>query len=102
MLFILIYGFGKVHVTIKVLAIIGIIANLLVPLAIIFFTVMPKISNAVSRFIAKVAAKLHIVKDEKAFEEKLTANIVEYADCITYFLKKSKMSIVISFVCSLV
>ncbi len=101
LLFIIIFGFGTVTTTVKVLAIIGIIANLLVPVAIIFFTIMPKISNAVSRFIAKVAAKLHIVKDEKAFEEKLTANIVEYAECISYFLKKSKMSIIISFLCSI-
>ena len=62
---------------------------------------MPKISNAVSRFIAKIATKLHIVKDEKAFEKKLTESIVEYADCIIYFLKKSKTSIIISFLCSI-
>ena len=98
----LIYGFGAVSTPIKVLAVIGIIANLLVPLAIIFFTVMPKVSNAVSRFIAKMAMKLHLVKDAKAYEEKLTASIVEYADCISYFLKKSKMSILISFICSVI
>ena len=100
-LFIIIYGFGTVTTAVKVLAIIGIVANLLVPLAIIFFTIMPKISNAVSRFIAKIATKLHIVKDEKAFEKKLTESIVEYADCIIYFLKKSKTSIIISFLCSI-
>lgn len=99
---IIICGFGEVSLFIQIISIIGLIVNLLVPAAIFLFTIMPRLSTSIAKFVAKLAKKLHIVKDERAFEEKITGSIKEYAECIHYFLNKSKMSIVIGFLCSVV
>jgi len=98
---ILLYGLGNIEsVTIKVLCLIGLVANALIPFAIFFFTFMPKIADKFSVLIAKILHKLRIVKDEKAFIEKLTGNIKEYVNCLKYFTQKSKITMLRAFIYS--
>ena len=97
---ILCFGFGDISPFMRVLCIIGLIANLGMPTTIVMFALLPKFSASVARGIAKLAKFLHIVKDQEALYKKLTGHFIEYAGCIDYFLKKSKKTILSSFVCS--
>lgn len=98
---ILINGFGDVSLFIKILCVIGLVTNLTIPAAIIMFALMPKFSSAVAKGVAFIAKKLHLIKDKDAFVKKMTGSFIEYADCINYFLKKSKISIIVAFLCSI-
>lgn len=84
-------GFGGVEPVIKILFVLGIAVNAFIPFAILFFTIMPKVAHAVSRFIAKVGHKLHIVKNEEECYKKIVGSILEYAECLKYFMHKSKI-----------
>lgn len=95
------YGFKNVSTFVKVLSCIGLAVNLMIPVAILFFTVLPKVGEATATFVSKVGKKVRLVKDEKAFAHKLTGSIKEYAACINYFTKKSKLVVLLAFCCSL-
>lgn len=99
--FIILYGFENVTTFIKTLCLIGLFVNLLIPVAIIMFAFMPKFGSAIARFVSRVGKKIRLVKNEEEFYGKITGSFIEYGECITYFIKKSKLSILISFICSL-
>ena len=84
-------GFGDVDTIIIVLFVLGIAVNAFIPFAILSFTIMPKVAHAVSRFVAKVGYKLHIVKNEEDCYKKIVGSILEYAECLKYFMHKSKI-----------
>lgn len=83
-------GFSSVPTTIIVLCWIGIVINAAIPTAILFFTIMPKVAHSSSRFVARIAKKLHIVKDEEACYNKICGSVLEYAECLKYFIHRSK------------
>ncbi|MDY4187366.1 MAG: lysylphosphatidylglycerol synthase transmembrane domain-containing protein [Candidatus Borkfalkiaceae bacterium] len=83
-------GFGDVSIIIKVLFILGILVNTFIPFAILFFTIMPKVAHGAARLVAKIGHKLHIVKNEDECYKKLVGSILEYAECLKYFMHKSK------------
>ncbi len=89
---ILFYGFGNTSLFITILCIVGLIANAFIPFAIFFFTVMPRVATAVSKFVAKIAKKLRLTKDAQEFEHKITGSMTEYANCLKYFTQKSRLS----------
>ena len=93
-------GFGETGIFIKILCLLGLFINLIIPAAIVMFALMPKFSSAIAHGVANIGKKLHLVKDREAFFKKTTSNFIEYADCINYFLRKSKISIAIGFLCS--
>lgn len=93
----IIYGFGETSTFIKILCIIGLIVNAFIPFAIFFFTTMPKVAKSVSSFVAKAAKKFHLTKDADAFEHKITGSITEYSNCLKYFMQKSKIGMLKSF-----
>lgn len=97
----MIYGFGEVSIFIKVLCLVGLSVNLIIPTAIVMFALMPRFSSAIARLISKIGKKLHLVKNQQEFYEKMTGNFTEYAECIKYFLHKSKISIIVGFICSI-
>ncbi len=97
----MIYGFGEVGIFIKVLCLVGLTINLVIPTAIVMFALMPRFSSAIARLISKIGKKLHLVKNQQEFYEKMTGNFTEYAECIKYFLHKSKISIIVGFICSI-
>lgn len=97
---ILFYGFGDTSLFITILCIVGLIANAFIPFAIFFFTVMPKVAKSVSYLVAKIAKKLHVTKDEKAFAQKITGSMSEYANCLKYFTQKSRISMLKGFIYS--
>ena len=97
----MIYGFGEVSIFIKVLCLVGLTINLVIPTAIVMFALMPRFSSAIARLISKIGKKLHLVKNQQEFYEKMTGNFTEYAECIKYFLHKSKISIIVGFICSI-
>ncbi len=101
LLFIAIYGFGTVSTLIKVLCLIGLFVNAVIPIAIIMFAFMPKFSTSVAHFIVHIGKKIRLVKNEEEFLKKITGSFIEYGECINYFLKKSKISILLSFICSI-
>lgn len=83
-------GFSSVPTTIIVLCWIGIVINAAIPTAILFFTIMPKVAHSVSRFVAHAGKKLHIVKDEEECYKKISGSVLEYAECLKYFIHRSK------------
>ncbi|MBQ3572375.1 MAG: flippase-like domain-containing protein, partial [Clostridia bacterium] len=97
----MIYGFGEVSIFIKILCLVGLSVNLIIPTAIVMFALMPRFSSAIARLISKIGKKLHLVKNQQEFYEKMTGNFTEYAECIKYFLHKSKISIIVGFICSI-
>ena len=97
----MIYGFGEVGIFIKVLCLVGLSINLVIPTAIVMFALMPRFSSGVARLISKVGKKLRLVKNQQEFYEKMTGSFTEYAECIKYFLHKSKISIIVGFICSI-
>lgn len=84
------YGFGEIGTVLTVLCIIGLLINAFIPFALFFFILLPKTAEKIARFVAKIGKFLHLVKDVDLFTHKLTDNLKEYADCIKYFLNKSK------------
>ena len=97
---ILIYGFGSTNTAIKILCLVGLSVNALIPCAIFFFTVMPKVANATARFVGKIAKLFKLTKDADGFSQKFVGSMTEYADCIKYFMHKSKRSMLQGFVYS--
>lgn len=94
------YGFGDTSVVIKILCIIGLLINAAIPFALLFFSIMPKTAEALAGGVAKIAKTLHLTKDAEKFKLKLTGSIKEYAECIKYFLNKSKGRMILGFVLS--
>lgn len=82
-------GFGDVSTIIKILFVLGIIVNAFIPFAILFFTIMPKVARAMARAVAKAGHFLHLVKNEEEFYNKTAGSILEYAECLKYFMHKS-------------
>ncbi len=82
-------GFGDVSTIIKILFILGIIVNAFIPFAILFFTIMPKVARAMAHAVAKAGHFLHLVKNEEEFYNKTAGSILEYAECLKYFMHKS-------------
>lgn len=101
LLALLIFGFGETGPLIMVLCLVGLFINLIIPTAIIMFALLPRFSSAIARLIAKIAKKLHLVKNQQEYYEKMTGNFTEYAECIKYFLHKSKVTLAIGFLCSI-
>lgn len=82
-------GFGDVSTIIKILFVIGIIVNAFIPFAILFFTIMPKVAHAMAKAVAKAGHFLHLIKNEEEFYKKTAGSILEYAECLKYFMHKS-------------
>ena len=97
---ILIYGFGSTNTAIKILCLVGLSVNALIPCAIFCFTIMPRVANAISRFVGKCAKFFKLTKDADSFSQKLVGSMTEYADCIKYFMHKSKRSMFKGFIYS--
>lgn len=95
------YGFGETSIVIIILCVLGLVVNAFIPFAIFFFTVMPKVGSAIANMVAKIAKALHLTKDAEAFKHKLTDNIIEYSECLKFFMKKSKMCMFWGFVLSI-
>ena len=81
-------GFLGVTPTIEALAIIGIIFNIVMPLSILVFSIIPKVGEWLAKCVSKIAGFFHITKDPEAFKIKAINSIKEYADCIFYFFGK--------------
>lgn len=100
-LFVMIFhGFGDIGTVLIVLCIFGLLINAFIPFALVFFILLPKTAEKVARFVAKVGKFLHLVKDVDLLTHKLTDNLKEYADCIKYFLKKSKVRMLLGILLS--
>lgn len=95
------YGFGNITTVIKILCVIGLVINAAIPFALLFFSVMPKTAEKIAGFVAKIAKALHLTKDAEKLKGKLTGSIKEYAECISYFIKKSKGRMILGFVLSI-
>jgi len=95
------YGFGQTTTAITVLCIIGLVINAAIPFALLFCSVMPKTAEKVATFVAKIAKALHLTKDVDTFKHKLTDNISDYTECIKYFVKKSKMRMLLGIILSI-
>lgn len=78
-------GFSGVSPIAIVLSIIGIILNIAVPSMIVIFSAIPKVGEAISRFIAKVGKKLHLIKDKEAFENRAIGTMHGYAKSIRFY-----------------
>lgn len=81
-------GFLGVAPAIQVLAIIGIFFNVLMPLSVLVFSIIPKVGEFLAKWVSKILGFFHITKDPEAFRMKAVKNIKEYADCIFYFFGK--------------
>ena len=85
-------GFKDVNAYAKILAIVGIVLNVLLPSAIVVFSAMPRVGEAIARWVTRVGKKLRIIKDEKRFEDRAINLMRGYAKSIrfyfgTYFFK---------------
>jgi len=94
------YGFGDITTVLKVLCVIGLVVNAAIPVALGFFTLLPATAEKIAGFVAKVFKFLHLTKDAEAFKHKTTDSIIEYAECIRYFVKKSKARMLLGLVLS--
>ena len=81
-------GFLGVSPVIEVLAIIGLVANVIVPLGVLVFSIMPKVGDFLVGVVAKILKFLHLTKDVEAFKETATKTVKEYARCIIFFFGK--------------
>lgn len=97
------YGFSGIEesIVLKILCVIGLVINAAIPLALLFFSVMPKTAEKLAGFVAKIAKAIHLTKDAEKLKGKLTGSIREYAECISYFVKKSKGRMILGFVLSI-
>ncbi len=94
------YGFGEISTFLTILCIIGLVINAAIPAALLFFSVLPKTAESVAGFVSRIAKALHLTKDAELFKHKITDSIKEYAECIKYFLKKSKLRMFVGFLLS--
>ena len=95
------YGFGDITTVLKVLCVIGLVVNAAIPVALGFFTLLPATAEKIAGFVAKIFKFLHLTKDAETFKHKTTDSIVEYAECIRYFVKKSKARMLLGLILSL-
>ena len=81
----LVCGFGGVEPIVVVLAVIGVVINIALPLAIVIFSAMPRVGAGIAKRIVGLGAKLRIVKDRQAAEEKAVSTMNNYAKSIRFF-----------------
>ena len=66
-----IFGGGVLKlVTVRVAAVVGFFFYIFMPVAVLFFMILPKAAEKVIRFCVRLLAKLHIVRDAEKAEEK--------------------------------
>jgi len=90
-------GFMGVTPVIKILAIIGLVANIIVPLGVLIFSIMPKVGDFLVKVVAKILGFLHLSKNTEAFREKAIDTVKEYARCIIFFFGKYSVSTLLVF-----
>ena len=90
-------GFLGVSTVIKILAIIGLVANVIVPLGVLVFSIMPKVGDFLVKVVAKLLKFLHIIKDIDDFTEKAVKTVKEYARCIIFFFGKYSLATLLVF-----
>lgn len=90
-------GFQHVDTIIEILAITGIAFNTILPLGVLFFSILPNFGKGLARFVTKVLKALRFVKDPEKFEEKAVRTLTEYADCIRFFFSKYGIATLCSF-----
>lgn len=78
-------GFDGVDPLVQILAIIGVVINIALPLAIVIFSAMPKVGSAIAKWIIGVGAWLRIVKDKEATNQKAVTTMEKYAKSIRFF-----------------
>ena len=81
-------GFLGVSAAIEVLAIVGLVANIIVPLGVVIFSVMPKVGDFIARAVTKILGFLHLAKNTETFRRKAVDSMKEYARCIKFFFSK--------------
>lgn len=78
-------GFEGVDPLVQILAIIGVVINIALPLAIVIFSAMPKVGSAIAKWVVGVGAWLKIVKDKEATNQKAVTTMEKYAKSIRFF-----------------
>ena len=81
----ILFGSDGVSTFVWVLAIIGVVINLTLPLSIVVFSALPHVGAAVAKWLVKVGAKLRIVKNREAAEAKAVGTMEKYATSIRFF-----------------
>lgn len=94
-------GFLGVSPAIEGLAIVGIVFNVIMPLSILVFSIIPKVGEWLAKAVSKFLGFLHITKDPEAFRRKAVNGIKEYADCIFYFFGKYSFATILVFIFAL-
>ena len=90
-------GFLGVSTVIEIMAIIGLVANIFVPLGVLGFSIMPKVGDFLAKLVSKILGVFHLAKNTEKFRENAVNSIKEYASCIIYFFGKYSFATLLVF-----
>ncbi len=93
------FGYAVESTLIRVCAYIGFGINCLTPLAILFFSLFPKITTRIVSGCIKLLAKIHIIKDYETTLNKAIQTVVDYRTSII-FMWRSKSTMIIGYLLS--
>ena len=96
---IIVCGFENVNTYAKVLAIIGIVLNILLPSMIIIFSAMPNVGEAIARWVTKVGLKLRFIRDKERFETRAIDTMRGYAKSIRFYFGTYFFKTLLAFLC---
>ena len=82
---IIICGFDQVNTIAIILAIIGIVLNIVMPAGILLFSASPKAGDFIARKITGFGSKLKLIKNRERFEKRAINTMKDYGESIRYF-----------------
>lgn len=85
-------GFDQVNPVARVLAIVGMVLNITMPVSILIFSAMPKVGDFLAKKITGLGVKLRLIKNRERFEDRAINTLKDYGSSIrfyfgTYFFK---------------
>ena len=90
-------GFPITNTAIKVMAIIGLIINIVVPLGVLIFSIIPKVGDFIAKIIAKFLELIHLEKNTETLRKNALNVMKEYANCIIFFFGKYSLATLLVF-----
>ena len=82
---IIVCGFDQVNTVAIVLAIIGIVLNIIMPAGILLFSASPKAGDFIAKKITGLGVKLKLIKNRDRFEDRAINTMRDYGESIRYF-----------------
>lgn len=78
-------GFDKVNTIAVIMAVVGIVLNIIMPTGILIFSAMPRFGEFLAKKITDIGVKLKLIKNKEKFESRAINGMRDYGASIRFF-----------------